>query len=393
VRPLDIAPFRDERNEVRFALHDMIRIAPHPVVVTTAGYFVLSQLDGQHTGQDVQLAFIKQFGQVISSDQVRKIVAQLDQALLLDSENFRRAYQQRRHAYATAETRDNRPRSVAAPQLLAEIQALLEPGRAAPVAELRGVVAPHLDYARGRPCYADAYATLLHHAAAERYVILGTNHFGRSASVVATTKDFETPLGRVRTDREFIGRLEQALGKSLCEHEFDHDVEHSVELQVQILQVGRSGAGFSIVPLLCPDVCGPTGTAPQDGDGPDLRDFADTLAGVLAADDRRTVLIAGADLSHVGQRFGDAEAATLESLKRVEQSDRGLLKLLEEREEDAFVQRLRENGNPTHICSAGCIYALLRALPGQECRLLRYHQATDMASDTHVTCAAAVVGT
>ena len=207
-----------------------------------------------------------------------------------------------------------------------------------------------------------------------------------------TAKDFQTPLGRVTTDREFVEQAEAALGQPLCEDEFDHTAEHSIELQVQILQVLRPEQDFSIVPVLCPDVCGPTGTAPRDGQGVDVRGFADVLSRLLGATPQRTVLIAGADLSHVGQRFGDEAAATPASLERVGTDDQDLLQLLEQRREDAFVERLREAGNPTRVCSAGCIYALLRALPDQPCRILRYHQATDMASDTHVTCAAAVVG-
>ena len=131
---------------------------------------------------------------------------------------------------------------------------------------------------------------------------------------------------------------------------------------------------------------------PHDGRGPDLGDFADTLAQLIANDQRRTVLIAGADLSHVGQHFGDEQPTTPEFLQQVERDDRTLLGLLESRLEEAFVEELRMSENPTRVCSAGCIYTLLRALPEQPCRVIRYEQAVDMAAETHVTCAAAVVG-
>jgi AmmeMemoRadiSam system protein B len=206
-----------------------------------------------------------------------------------------------------------------------------------------------------------------------------------------TGKDFRTPLGRVRTDRAFIRELEQALGSSLRGQECDHRAEHSVELQVQMLQVCFPEADFVIVPVLCPNVCGETGLRPADGNGPDLGTFADELAAVVAADAQRTVLIAGADFSHVGQTFGDARPADAAFLAEVERVDRGLLDLLARDEPDGFLAALLTTSNRTRACSSGCLYALRRALRGRPLRVLAYHQATDPESDTNVTCAAAVI--
>ena len=393
VRPLEVTPFRNESDELFFALQDLTQVAPRPIAVSLPGYFVLAHLDGEHTCQDIQTAFIKQFGQLISAEQIQQLIGTLDQALMLDNANFQQAYALRRNEYLAAETRDNCGRWPPADELRSQIEQMLECGSPAPIEEARGIIAPHLDYERGGPCYADAYATLAQMPPAGRYVILGTNHFGRASSPVATRKDFTTPLGRVTTDRVFIERLEAALGQSLCEHEFDHSSEHSVELQVHVLQVCQGGSSFTIVPILCPDPTGPTGTAPHDGRGPDLGAFADALARMLESDGHRTVLITGADLSHVGEHFGDEAPTTPTRLAEVQRQDRELLDLLEQRQDAAFVETIRAAGNPTRICSAGCIYALLRALPGQPCRLLRYHQAVNMEAEMHVTCAAAVVGT
>lgn len=391
LRPLEIVPLRTDKEELYFALHDPTRIAPHPIAVSPTGYFVLTCLDGQHTCRDVQSAFHRQFGLILPAEQIERLVAALDEALMLDNERFARAYAQRVDEYRSAAVRDNRTRWPAAESLRTEIRQMLSTGRADPVAALAGLMAPHLDYARGGPCYADAYAALAQAAPAERYVILGTNHFGRSGCVVATRKDFLTPLGLVRTDVGFIERIEVRLGRSVCTGEFDHVAEHSVELQVHVLQVTHEGRPFEIVPVLCPDPSGPTGTRPAFGDGPDLGDFADALAAELAADPRPTVVIASADLSHVGQRFGEPQRTTPEFLELVARSDRALLSLLAERREQDFVESVRESGNATRICSVGCIYTMLRALPGRSLRLLRYHQAVDMAAETHVTCAAAIV--
>ncbi len=119
--------------------------------------------------------------------------------------------------------------------------------------------------------------------------------------------------------------------------------------------------------------------------------FADALADLLRTADRRTVVIAGADLSHVGQRFGDSEPTTPEILEQVANSDRNLLRLLESRREEEFISQIARTCNPTRICSTGAIYATLRSLPGRPCRVLSYHQAVQMEAETHVSCAAAVL--
>jgi AmmeMemoRadiSam system protein B len=293
-------------------------------------------------------------------------------------------------AYRTSAARDNRTRYPAANVLRSEIEKIVAAGSAAPLAEVRGLIAPHLDYARGAPCYADAYATLEKAPRAERFVILGTNHAGRAPTVVATSKDFVTPLGTASTDREFIEKLEERLGCSLREHEADHLVEHSIELQVHFLQTIMGDARFEIVPVLCgvpPELIGCESIMPR----PSIIEFADALGHAVAANERRTVVIAGADLSHIGMRFGDGQPTTPESMTELARSDQELLTLMEQRRDDEFLRTIVASGNTTRVCSVGCLHALLRALPERPCRVLSYHQASDYENHTHVTCAAAVV--
>ena len=391
VRPLDVAPFRNEANELYFALHDSQQIAPQSIAVSAPGYFILAHLDGEHTIDEVQAAFVEQFGQFISAEQIEQMVATLDQALMLESDAFEAAFVARRDEYLAGEVRDNRHRYPPAEELRAELEEIIARGQPAEVESLRGVIAPHLDYARGGPVYADVYATLKQMPVAERYVILGTNHFGRSTGVAATGKDFLTPLGQVATDRAFVEQLEEHLGQGLRAHEFDHNAEHSVELQVHFLQTLYPGAEFRIVPVLCHDPCGPGGTRSYDGNGVDLGDFADALRAAIEEDGARTIVIAGADLSHIGQHFGDEQPTTPEFLEQVRGSDGELLRCLESRQDEQLLECVRTSRNATRVCSTGCIYGLLRALPELPCRVLRYHQAVDMEAETNVTCVGAVI--
>lgn len=393
LRPLDVTAFRASNNELYFSMHDLSQIAPQPIAISLPGYFVVALLDGSHSCGEIQSAFEKEFGRPIEAAEIERVVEALDKALLLNSDRLEQAYANKRDTYRAADARDNRQRWPDADALRSEIDAMLAGGNAADVTSIAGFAAPHLDYARGGPCYADSYATLRAAGISdiERFVILGTNHFGRSAAVVATGKDFVTPLGRVKTDRSFIETIESRLGESIRTHEFDHQAEHSIELHVHILQVCSPDQSFEIVPVLCPDPSGPTGTRPLDGEGPDLGEFADVLRDLLAKTDRNTMVIASADLSHVGQRFGEDERTDKAFMSRIAQSDRSLLSLLERRQEQQFVEAVAATQNQTRICSVGCLYTMLRALPGRACRLLRYHQAVDFENEMHVTCASAVV--
>ncbi|MEW6249293.1 MAG: AmmeMemoRadiSam system protein B [Planctomycetota bacterium] len=442
LRGVEVLPFR-RGADVYFALRDPLQLADS-IVVSGAGCFILAHLDGEHSCADIARAFRRRAGLELPQREIRQLVQALDEALLLHGPRFERALAERRAAYAAAPVRDNRDRYPAAAALRATLRRIIARGAATPPRTLRGLIAPHLDYERGAPCYAAAYAALSAFINARmagnsrpvRFVLLGTNHGGLSSSVVLTTKDFLTPLGRATTDRAFIDRIAQRLrgkhrrsaqrlrgenGRSaqrlrgengpsadparnghpapggataveLCADEIDHFGEHSVELQLHFIQVLMEDRPFQIVPVLCPDVCGPNGTAARDGRGPDLADFADALGALIAADrSHRTIVIAGADLSHVGQRFGDANPTTPAFLEQVAASDRALLDLLGARREEDFRRQVRDAENATRICSTGCIYALLRALPGRPCRVLAYHQAVDHPAETYVACAAALV--
>lgn len=399
LRPVEAFPVEQEGRRL-IALHDPCGVAQGVVTVSEAALLILAQFDGQHDLTEVQRAYAEATGgRTVSLEQLEDLVRQLDEGLFLEGPTFDAHQQVLIDAYRAAPTRRTMPDGgigAELHQLPIALKDIVDGGQApAPDGRLVGLIAPHLDLGRGRDCYADAYAAL---AAAEpptRFVVLGTNHFGSSSSVVATTKDYETPLGVVPTDREFLDRLARRCGDDLCRHEVDHRREHSVEMQVFFLQHVFYRRPITIVPVLCPDPCGPTGTKPYDGAGVDLADFARALGDELRDDPTPTCIIAGADLSHVGPRFGDDGDLNAEFLRDVEQHDRRALERAIAGEPEAFRTLLADDGNPTRVCSAGCIYTLLVALarahdkPARvNGRLLRYHQAVDAESGTGVTCAA-----
>lgn len=374
------------------ALRDPSGWSPNIVSVSQSVMYVLARLDGTRCPIDVQADYMRRFGRMLYSDDLANLLEHLDEALLLDSPRFRAHLAEVGRRYRESPVRAAGHTDGVGDDPRAYFDELLDhPADAVQRFGARqlGVIAPHLDYARGRPCYAAAYADLLRHTDATRFVILGTNHFGSRRCVVATRKDFASFGGVVPHDAEFMQRIEGRLNADLCEGELDHVREHSVELQVHLLRHVLGDREFRIAPYLCPDPCGPTGTRPADGHGVDLHEFAVALGEALRDDPTPTCLIAGADLSHVGAYFQDDTGMDPASLARVEAHDRRLLNTLMDQGPEAFRAAVAATQNATNICSVGCIYVLATALHGHATPTIRrYHQAVTREMQNCVTCAA-----
>ncbi|MCZ6652842.1 MAG: AmmeMemoRadiSam system protein B [Planctomycetota bacterium] len=393
LRPVEVQPHPDD-TENMVLLRDPSALADGVLSMSLPALRVVSLMDGEHTCDQIREKFLQQTGQALPSEMLDKLLQALEESHFLEGAAFDGFYSDLVRDYQEAPTRPMNP-----------IQGLgLDGGDLHHGLEqmfswqtngqsrrpIAGLIAPHLDYPRGQPCYQEAYAILAGQTHFERFVILGTNHFGRSTSVVATAKDFETPLGISAVDVPFLEQIEERCGQSIRKYEFDHQREHSLELQVLLLQhLFRTGS-FRIVPVICPSPCGPTGTAPFDGDGVDLKDFAETLGHLIQEDDTPTCIIAGADLSHIGRFFGDTVDLSDELLSDVRERDEAALAHLQTNDPETFRRSVAAADNPTRICSAGCIYALMTALPEIKPRLLKYHQAVNHEMQCAVTCAAAV---
>ncbi len=374
-----------------FAVRDPSGIAEGVMTISEAALFLLSQFDGERTLAMTAAAFAERYGQPVAEDTLLGLVDRLEQSQLLDGPQFDAYLKSLHDEYRAAATRkavcaDFWPNKDDARAFMSEML----PSRNGEVAAHRvaGLVAPHLDYPRGFPCYRQAYGSLIGRDCPDRVLIFGTNHFGRATSVVATSKPFETPFGITNVDGAFLHEIEQRCGQGLCADEFDHKREHSVELQVMCLQHMFGAENFAIVPFLCPNPCGPTGMKPFDGRGVHLDDFASAIRDAIRESDADTLLIAGADLSHVGQEFGDSFRIDDDFLTTVEARDHDALERLTAREPISFVETVAFEDNPTRICSAGCMYVVAEALPDAEPELLHYHQAFDDQQQVCVTCSA-----
>jgi AmmeMemoRadiSam system protein B len=233
-----------------------------------------------------------------------------------------------------------------------------------------GLIAPHIDLERGNLTYARAYAVLRDAGRIDRFLILGTSHGPTTQLLAPTRKDYDTPLGPARTDREAVDRVVSTLGDDAFDDEFCHKNEHSIEFQTIFLKLMHPES--TIVPILCGSLrnCVEDGAEPSDSE-----EVERAVSAVKAAmdDDKRTVVIAAADLAHVGPRFG-GPPLTRELLTETEAADRASLDMAAALDASGWYRSVSAGGDPRNTCGLSPIYFLLRALERGQGHLVNYRR-------------------
>jgi hypothetical protein len=396
LRPIELLPLSTEKGTV-VCLRDVRGISDRVVTVSPGALYVLQMLDGQHTVLDIQADLTRRSGQLVSGDDIRRMIGVLDEALLMEGERFETFSRRLRDEFAAAPVRSPRSAGHAYPADAKELGAFLDAilaetpvGGAKETGPLRALIAPHIDHPRGRTSYAAAFARLAADDPADLYVLLGTAHADTEKRFALTRKDFETPLGVARTDAAFVDALAKRAGDDLFRDEFAHRGEHSIELVLVLLQhvLAKSGADFRIVPILCGSHREAIAERVSPEKVPGVREALDALRGMVEAEKRRIVFIAGADLSHVGPRFGGERPVTELTLSGLDRADRQTLAFVEKGDAEGFYGHVALDDNARNICGVAPIYTLLKTsgLPGL--RLLDYGQWCEDDGSSCVTFAA-----
>ena len=206
------------------------------------------------------------------------------------------------------------------------------------------------------------------------------SHAGMADPFALTRKDYDTPLGPARVDRDFVEALATRARQDCFASELAHRNEHSIEFQAVFLQyLYARRREVSVVPVLTSFVHEALARRRRPEDDPRVLAFLDALAETAAASGRRVAYIAGADLAHMGPRFGDPNPVSPEELATIGREDRAMLESVEAGDADGFFESVRRDNDRRRICGLSPIYALLRALGGARGTLRRYGQCPDPA--------------
>jgi AmmeMemoRadiSam system protein B len=387
LRAVEAFPVEHE-GERYVALRDPAGYAPGVMMLPPGLLEILALFDGQHELVDIQADVMRRHGELVTRESLETLIGSLDRHGFLDSPAFAARREAVDRAFLDGERRPASHAGGAYPDDPEQLRAMIDafftaadgPGAVQPFqgGGVQGLIAPHIDFHRGGPAYAWAYRDLAERGDADLFVIFGTCHAGMPDPFALTRKDYDTPFGPVPVDRDFVEALARRAGQDCFASEVAHRNEHSIEFQAVFLEYLYGGRReIAIVPVLTSFIHEALVRSRRPEDDRRVPAFLDALADTVAASGRRVAFIAGADLAHMGPRFGDPAPVSDIELATIDREDRALLATAEAGDARAFFESARRDNDRRRTCGLSPIYALLRALGGSQGRLRRYGQWPD----------------
>lgn len=385
----------EHEGQPHICISDPSGLVEEQVLLSPHAYLVAACLDGENDVAAVQGLFATHAnGAQVNEENILHVVEYLDGLGFLDSPRFEAIHEEAVRAYRDAPCR---PAHLAGQSYPAEPGVLREfiarffsdeggPGalpeqHGGDAAPLRALVVPHIDFHRGAYAYAHGYKRLYEAGKPDTVIVFGVAHVTPPVPFVLTRKDFETPLGTLRVDTDLVDELAAACDWDPFAHELAHRNEHSIEFQAVMLAY-LYGPDVRIVPVLCAAMYEET----EEEEGGQrvcagAERFLERCRELAADPARRVTVIAGADLAHVGVRFGDEfdiDDAVLAATARRDEED---LDAAMAGAPAAWYASVMKDENARRVCGLGCIYATLRAVEGGHGggELLHYGYAPDPA--------------
>ncbi len=394
VRPLQPVPIRHQGQDLIY-LSDPVGFSDNKIVVTPDIFFVMALCDGTRALPDIQYEYARRFGTLLLTSRLSKIISDLDRNLFLDNERFREHKRRIEQEFKRASVRRSSHAGLAYPANADELKQQIDGFFSSPEGpgppthrgrkRVKAIMAPHIDLRAGGPCFAWAYSQLASSARPDVFVILGIGHVPMEKLFTVTAKDFETPLGIVPTDKAFVEALIENYPGDLLADEFAHRNEHSVEFQAVFLRYVFPEEDISIVPILCSSYDEMIAARRQPIEDPRVHHLVQAIKIAGARCKRKVCFIAGVDLSHVGQKFGDPGRLTHAAEILVEREDREMLKHVENVDAAGFFASVAKDNDRRRICGFPAIYTLLNLVAPAKARLLKYDKSIDPSTQSIVS--------
>ncbi|MBI4228091.1 MAG: AmmeMemoRadiSam system protein B [Deltaproteobacteria bacterium] len=376
------------RGQKLICLRDPRNINGKAVFVSPTALLIIQHFDGKHSIIDIQKSYMERFRSILFRDEITKLINQLDESLLLQSEHYLNHQRRIEEEFDKSVFRESSHAGLSYPQEREELVKWLnsffeKANQQHPTnsenGKITGLISPHIDFKRGGTSYALAYKELIDDTEADIYIIFGTSHYANVANpFILTRKNFKTPFGEIETDVELIEKLTKSSEWNLFEGEIAHLTEHSIEFQLVFLQyLFGNRKQFKILPILCNSFNGliQNGNSPKD----DVKvfTFLKAINGIIKTLGDRVFIIAGADLAHVGQKFGDTKPVSESTLRWIKERDLLSLSFTEQIDADGFYRCIEEENDKRKICRLSPIYCLLSTINAKRGKLIDYDQALE----------------
>ncbi len=405
MRVLETIVVPDARHGKVLLLRDLQGVAKGYAKIPPPLIPIVARFDGRHTCEEIAEEASAEIGEEVSSELVADLAEELDRGLFLEGPAFRAAHAEVVRAFAEAPVRptahaggaytddpielaryldsscleparsENEPKRARAATKTAKSE-----GRRAKGQRATGLVAPHIDPWRGAIGYGRSYGALAESLAedADTFVIFGTSHAPMRQPFALCRKAFATPFGDVPADLEAIDRLAKSARFDPYEDLFNHRREHAIEFQVVLLKHLLGARPAKIIPILAGlGTHQARGTDPASD--PAVESFLDGVRELVAERPGRVVVVAGADMAHVGPRFGDKGAYDERARTKLEATDRASLEAACAGDASEFWRHVARDLDTRRVCGLAPIYALLRtvAAPSGSGSLVHYEQTID----------------
>jgi AmmeMemoRadiSam system protein B len=358
-------------------------------------YKILALLNGIITIRDLQAELMRQQGgALVGTDEIKGLIAHLDESFLLDSDRFRAAKDKIVADFTSKKIRPCSHDGGAYPENPLELKKRLDeilasrPPVSGPEGKVKALVAPHIDLSVGYRVYSSAYQ-MLRFVKPARILVLGIGHQMVDHMFCLTDKGFDTPLGVVQNDPDCIRELQSAGGDILADNDFAHRTEHSIEFQAVFLRHLLGEESFTIAPVLCGSL---QTTLPEysrdaylDRAGP----FLEKLKEILDDPENETILVAGVDFSHIGPKFGH-EMPAMHLKRQSESHDRNLLEHLSGLDAEHFWEESKAVNDQYNVCGFSALACLLETMPDCRGKILDYELWNEEATRSAVSFAAVV---
>jgi AmmeMemoRadiSam system protein B len=386
-RDIDIITAGEAADQM-LILRDSYGYAEEPIAVPVSAWVILEMLDGTLTIEEIQKKALEELGANVEAENLEEFIVNLDLMGYLESALYfdrkLRLEQEFNHlpirkAACAGSSYPKEPKKLAEflDKVLKTAESLKITGNAV------GALIPHIDLRVGAETYAPAYQAIKD-TDADLFVVIGTSHYGWQDQYILTDKDFETPLGIVKTDRDLLEKIREKLPFKLTPNDIAHKPEHSLEFQFVFLKHILKDKPFTVLPILVTSFNDFVQGNQSPKDDEKVREFARVLKEVVDASGRKAVWIASGDLAHIGKKFGD-EFAAEEMLETVKAEDEALLESLKTIDAESFFNQIAANEDARRICGLPPLYTMLEALKPLKAEVLKYDQWNEKERESAVT--------
>lgn len=381
VRRLEIIPY----TSTQVALRDPLGISENTLIIDRELLYLLFLMDGTRDIREIQADFMRKTGVFLFVDYIEELLRKLDENFMLNNERFRERKSRIEREFLSSDVREPALSGKAYPgekrELVDFLERVFSLGHGEKKDDGNVLIVPHIDIERGKNVYAKGFSLLRGRTPPEVILLIGTSHFAEDETpFILTEKDFLTPLGRVGTDKEAVRRLSEKAGEELLKGEFAHKNEHSLEFPLLFLSF-LFGTDFFIIPVLVNSFDRFLFLNREPLEEENVKRFVEALREVLKG--RDFLCVCGADLSHMGPRFGDPEPIGISELSFMEAIDSAVISRIESGSARLLFKEVESTKNRTRICGFPPIYITISIFSEVKGRLISYEYAYSSA-DTSV---------